>query len=77
VKFFLKNFYLYDHDTSTSQTDRHKTYSGNTAVCIASHGKNETKSDIQLQKYNFNKEIQVCEFYFIYKRESLLSCFTS
>ena len=44
MKLFLQNSNLYDHDTSTSQTDgqtdRRTTCHGNTALRVASRGKN-------------------------------------
>jgi len=44
VKLFSKNSNLYDHDTYTSQadgqTDGRTTSLGNTALCVASRGKN-------------------------------------
>ena len=40
MKLFSKNSNLYDHDTSTLQTDRRTTCLGNTALRVASRGKN-------------------------------------
>jgi len=37
---FSQNSNLYDHDTSTSQTDGRTTCLGNTALRVASRGKN-------------------------------------
>ena len=38
VKLFSQNSNVYDHDTSTSQTDRRTTCHGNTELRIASRG---------------------------------------
>ena len=40
MKLFSKNSNIYDHDTSTLQTDGQTTCLGNTALCYASSGKN-------------------------------------
>ena len=39
MKLFSQNSNLYDHDTSTLQTDRRTTCLGNTALRVASRGK--------------------------------------
>jgi len=40
MKLFSQNSNLYDHDTSSLQTDRRTTCRGNTALRVASRGKN-------------------------------------
>jgi len=41
MKLFSKNCNLCDHDTSTLQTDGGTDRHGNTALCVASRGKNK------------------------------------
>jgi len=45
VKLFSQNSNLYDHDTSTLQTDGWTTCLGNTALRYASRGKSEVKAE--------------------------------
>jgi len=45
VKLFSKNLNLYDHDTSTSQTDGRTTCHGNTVLRVASRGKNRCREN--------------------------------
>ena len=62
VKLFSQNSNIYDHDTSTSQTDGQTdrwtdgrtTCHGNTALRVASRGKNQRK-----QKLNLNKKTEI------------------
>ena len=50
MKLFSQNSNLYDHDTSTLQTDRQMegrtTCHGNTALRVASRGKNESVTSV-------------------------------
>ena len=53
MKLFLQNSNVYDQDTSTSQTDRRTdrrtTCYGNTALCVASRGKNSGPGKVRSQ----------------------------